>query len=63
MAGTIKVKLDKLGKTFIEVDGCAGTTCEDLTKVLVGGLGEREEHIQKLEAYDNERPDFVHNQE
>lgn len=63
MAGTIKIRLDKEGKTHIEVDGCSGTTCEDITKVLTQGLGETEEHVQKLEAYDNTEPDYVSNLE
>lgn len=63
MAGKISIRLDKLGKTHVEVNGCEGNICEDLTKVLVGGLGEREEHVQKLEAYSNTEPDYVSNLE
>ncbi len=61
MAGTINIVFKKDGKTTIEVDGCTGTTCEDITKVLTQGLGEREEHVEKQEMYQNERPDYVSN--
>lgn len=61
MSAKISLKIDKLAKVHVEVNGCTGTVCEDITEVLTRGLGETEEHVQKLEAFDNTRPDYVSN--
>lgn len=36
---TIKIKIDKKGDVKIEVDGCTGPTCKDITRAIEQALG------------------------
>lgn len=47
----IKVRIDKKGKTHIEVDGAEGQECETLTNALVRALGTVEDVQRKPEYY------------
>lgn len=51
MSKKIKIKIDRSGKTHIEVDGCDGAQCEDITRALVQALGSAENVQHKPEYY------------
>lgn len=55
MAANVEIKIDKKGNVTFEVNGCTGTVCEDITKVLTAQLGDIES--QQLKAEYSENPD------
>ena len=49
---TIKITIDKLGKTKIEVDGVKGQSCEEITKGIEQALGTVTSRKQTGEYYE-----------
>lgn len=52
------IRIDKEGNTHIEVSGAPGTSCTELTDLLVQGLGDVEEQVF-TEEYCQEKPDYL----
>ena len=51
---TIKITIDKMGKTKIEVDGVKGASCEELTKGIEKALGSVSSRKQTDEYFEQE---------
>lgn len=62
MGAQIKIRIDKKGDTFIEVNGVEGSACEQLTEKMMQALGETEE-VKYKEEYEQILPDYLEVQE
>lgn len=54
----VQIRIKKDGTVTFEVNGCTGTVCEDITKVLTSSLGDVEETRYK-EEYAQVLPDYI----
>lgn len=48
----IIITVDATGKTKVEVNGCAGSSCKDLTREIERALGESGKETLKGEFYE-----------
>ena len=51
MSTRVEIRIDKEGKTHIEVFGMEGQGCEDITRLLQEALGGQVEDVQQKPEY------------
>jgi hypothetical protein len=60
MAKRVIVTIDaKTGSMTFEVNGVVGTSCTDITSLLIAGQEAEEERYTEEYAQELERPDFI----